>query len=108
MPEVQIGRCGIKPCLDSEWAIESELVLQLTLGQKFAASAPDKFQLFWNRPLHRNAQCLLAVIICRKAPIDQLIEHRIDIIRAPVLIIEVICMFPDIDRQEGTHAFRQR
>jgi hypothetical protein len=43
---VQI-RCGrIKPGLDSEGPVGSELLLEFLFQQKLAATAPDNFKLF--------------------------------------------------------------
>src|ERR1700674_4129978 len=36
----------------------------------------------------------------RKFPIHQLVDHRIDMIRALVLVIKIVRMFPDVDRQQ--------
>ena len=40
-----------------------------------------------------------AKVLCREIPVNQFIQHRIDIVGAAVLIIQVIGVFPDIDRQ---------
>ena len=41
-------------------------------------------------------------------PVRKLVEHGVDVIDAPVLVIEVIGMLPDIDGQERPRAVRER
>src|SRR5688500_15757712 len=50
---------------------------------------------------------MLSVIVSRKAPVDQLVEYSVNIIRAAILIIEVVRMFPYINCQERLHSFGQ-
>src|SRR5271163_554942 len=45
-------------------------------------------------------------VLCHKFPIRQLVDHRVDMISALVLIIEIVRMFPDIDRQQRFQAVR--
>jgi hypothetical protein len=40
-----------------------------------------------------------AKVLCREIPINQFIQHCVDIVRAPVLIIQIVGVFPHVDSQ---------
>src|ERR1700722_5137686 len=44
----------------------------------------------------------------RELPIRQLVDQRIDMVRALVLVIKVVRMFPNVDRQQRLQASRDR
>src|SRR5450759_981601 len=46
----------------------------------------------------------LAEIVGGKAPIDQFVEHRIHVVRAAVLIIQIVGVFPHVDGQQRLSA----
>jgi len=43
-----------------------------------------------------------------KLPVDQLVQDRMHMVRAPVLVVEIVGVFPDVDRQQRLEALRQR
>ena len=40
-----------------------------------------------------------AKVLCREIPINQFIQHCVDIVRAPVLVIQIVGVFPHVDGQ---------
>lgn len=40
-----------------------------------------------------------AKVFRREIPVDQFIQHRVDIVQAAVLVIQVVSVFPHIDGQ---------
>lgn len=40
-----------------------------------------------------------AKVLCREIPINQFIQHCVDIVRASVLVIQVVGVFPHVDGQ---------
>jgi hypothetical protein len=53
-------------------------------------------------------QKILRQAFVDKIPVDELVDHRGQIIRAAVLIIEIIGVFPDVQRQKGLEAVSDR
>src|SRR5438552_6296925 len=47
-------------------------------------------------------------ILCGEFPVEQFVDYRCDVIRALILIIEIIGMLPDVDRQQRSEALGQR
>ena len=100
MPQVQIRGSGIEPRLDPEWATQSELLSQLFLQQKLAATVLDDFQLIRNQYGHGSTRYVLVIIISSEIPVDELVDNSVDVIRSAVLVIKVVCMLPYIYRQQ--------
>jgi hypothetical protein len=49
---------------------------------------------------NRSLACLLAEIFRCEFPIDQLIEHGIDVVGPLVLVVEIVRVLPHVDGQE--------
>ena len=47
-------------------------------------------------------------ILCGEFPVEQFVDYRCDVIRTLILIIEIIGMLPDVDRQQRSEALGQR
>src|SRR5437762_1002142 len=47
-------------------------------------------------------------ISCSEFPVEEFIDHRRDVIRALVLIVEIVRMFPDVNRQQRSEPLGQR
>src|SRR5258708_7535770 len=45
-------------------------------------------------------------ILRDKVPVGQLVEPGGDVVRAPVLIVEIVGMLPDVDGEEAFHPLR--
>ena len=39
-------------------------------------------------------------------PVDQVVENRMHVVGTPVLVVEVVRMLPDVDRQQWLHVCR--
>src|SRR2546430_14004192 len=44
----------------------------------------------------------------RQTPVDQSVQDRVHVVRAPVLVVEIVSVLPDIDGQQRLEVFRQR
>src|SRR5947208_17106661 len=47
-------------------------------------------------------------ISCSEFPVEEFIDHRRDVIRALVLIVEIVRMFPDVNRQQRSKPLGHR
>ena len=61
--------------------------------------APERFIILVSVQNWRPFGLPSAKVLCREIPIDQFIQHCDDIVRAPVLVIQVVGVFPHIDGQ---------
>src|SRR5258708_10877209 len=96
------GWPGVSPSTAEGWSY-SEIALKL------AARA-------WT-PAHpaRTASCreyflpklLPAEILRGKFPIGELVEHRVDVIGAPILVVKIVGMLPYVNRQQNPHPLSQ-
>src|SRR5206468_3372860 len=39
-------------------------------------------------------------VLCGKVPVEKIADQRIDVIPTPILVVEVVRMLPDVDRQQ--------
>lgn len=100
MPQVQIRRGWVKSSLDPQRTIQSKFLRELLFHEELAAAALDDLQLFRYLSDHSGTLAVLPMVIRRKPPIDQLVEHSVDIIHATILVIKVVGMLPHIDGQQ--------
>src|ERR1035437_7111211 len=49
-----------------------------------------------------------AKVLCRKIPINQFVENGGNVVRAAVLIVQVVGVFPHVDGQQRFQALGQR
>ncbi len=50
----------------------------------------------------------LGQVLGGEVPVEQLVDHRIDVVGTPVLVVEVVGVLPDVDRQQRLLALGER
>ena len=78
---------------DKQWKLLPE-----TCGMNKYEKTVTRGDLF-NSPTVPMIFLFLAKVLCREIPIDQFIQHSVDIVRASVLVIQVVGVFPHVDGQ---------
>jgi hypothetical protein len=76
-PEALVGQCSTAP------------ILPAGVEQSTAASSRER------------------EVLRGKCPVEQLVDHRVDVIGAPVLVVEVVGVLPDVERKERNRAVRK-
>src|SRR6266478_8216885 len=97
------GRPGVSPSTAEGWSYSE-------ISRKLAART-------WT-PAHpaRTTSCreyflprlLPAEILRGKFPIGELVEHGVDVIGAPILVVKIVGMLPYVNRQQNPHPLGQR
>ena len=105
--QMQVRRGGVKSGLDSERTIQGSFCSSSSSSR---SSPQPRLMISSCSEVcfgHSSGQDVLPMVICRKTPIDQLVEYSVDIIHATVLVIKVVGMFPHVDSQERLYSLGQ-